>query len=371
MINKVFVFGNMGKLDKLPKSGGQSSARRVMQGFEKEGLKIIPIRRHRAELQSKVGHIFEVGYFAFYDLIKMILKMLLGSRRKSAFMQMTYAGALVPYEFILSFVAKLLGYKCIEYLQGGLVMDTFPRGGGVHKWLFKKNIEMQSLVLFEGFDALKLTESVTKKTKLVYFPSYVFDEKIPVCPPVKPQNEVNFCFFGRLNESKNVLVSIEIFNLFCSRHPELQTSFTLVGGGDNADYLKKISEAINTSPYRNSIHLFGNSPYEFLVQMMQKQHFYLFPTKEKAEGHSNALNEAMSQGVIPIASDYHFNKTVIGEDFLVVKGYDPKNYVDAIECVLNGLDASSLSVKLWNRVKNDFAYSRVNHDVCEQVKHIA
>ena len=61
MINKVFVFGNMGKLDKLPKSGGQSSARRVMQGFEKEGLKIIPIRRHRAELQSKVGHIFEVG----------------------------------------------------------------------------------------------------------------------------------------------------------------------------------------------------------------------------------------------------------------------------------------------------------------------
>lgn len=370
MINRVFVFGNIGKLNRLPKSGGQSSARRVMHGFENENLKIIPIRRHRAELQSKMGHIFEVGYFAFYDMIKMILKILLGNRKESAFMQMTYAGALVPYEFILSFIARLLGYKCIEYLQGGLVMDTFPRGGKLHKWLFKKNIEMQSLVLFEGIDALKLTENVTKKTKLVYFPSYVFDEKIPLNPPKKPKNEVNFCFFGRLNESKNILVSIEIFNLFCARHPEMKTSFTLVGGGDNAGYLKKISEAINESPYKSSICQFGNSPYEFLVQMMQKQHFYLFPTKEKAEGHSNALNEAMSQGVIPVACDFHFNKTVIGEDFLVVKGYNPENYVDVIEFVLKECNMSDLSMKLWNRVRNDFAYSKVNHDICEQVKNI-
>lgn len=360
----------MGKHNQLPKSGGQSSARRVMQGFENEGIKIVPIRRHRAELQSKMGHIFEVGYFAFYDLFKMIVKMILGSRKNAAFMQMTYAGALVPYEIILSFTAKILGYKCIEYLQGGLVMDTFPRGGRLHKWLFKKNIEMQSLVLFEGYEALKLTGNVTKKTKLVYFPSYVFDEKIPLVPPEKPQDEVNFCFFGRLNESKNVLISIEIFNIFCSRHPELKTSLTLVGAGDNAEYLKKISEAIEKAPYKNSIHRFENSPYEFLVEMMQKQHFYLFPTKEKAEGHSNALNEAMSQGVIPIACDYHFNKTVIGEDFLVVKGYDAKDYVSTIENVINNYNMENLSKKLWERVKNNFAYSVVNRHICQEIKNI-
>lgn len=370
MATKLFVFANMGKLDQLPKSGGQSSARRVMDGFKKEGITIVPIRRHRAELQSRLGHVLEVGFFAFYDLTKMFLKMLFGSRKDAAFMQMTYAGALVPYEFVLSSVAKILGYKCTEYLQGGLVMDTYPCGGRLHKWLFKKNIEMQSLVLFEGYDALKLTENVTKKTKLVYFPSYVFDGKIPAAPPKKPQNEVNFCFFGRLNESKNILVSIEIFNLFCDRHPEKKASLTLVGAGDYDTYLKAISKAIEESPYKKTIHRFGNSTYDFLVQMMEKQHFYLFPTKEKAEGHSNALNEAMSQGVIPIACDYHFNKTVIGEEDLVVKGYNPYDYVVAIENIINNRDMEKLSIKLWERVKDKYAYSVVNNRICSEVKKV-
>lgn len=368
MINRLYVFANMGKLDKLPKSGGQSSARRVMEGFKSEGIEIIPIRRHRAELQTKLGHVLEVGYFAFYDLLKMIAKMIFRRRKNAAFMQMTYAGALVPYELILTSVARIMGFKSVEYLQGGLVMDTFPKKGKLHRWMFCKNIEMQEYVCFEGVDALKLTEGVVKNTHLEHFPSYVFDEKIPTLPPIKPKDEINFCFFGRISKAKNVLISIEIFNIFSKRNPEMQTSLTIVGGGDNEQYLHEVSEAIENSPYRDRIKRYGNSSYDFLVEMMQKQHFYLFPTQEKAEGHSNALNEAMSQGVIPIACDYHFNKSVIGEDFLVVKGYEPIDYVKAIEYVLDHVDMEAQSKKLWKRVKDLYSYSKVNKSVCQQLK---
>ena len=368
MVNRIYVFGNMGKLDQLPKSGGQTSARRVMKGFGEEGFEIIPIRRHRAELQSKLGHIFEVGYFAAYDLFKMIAKMIFKRRKNAIFMQMTYAGALVPYELMLTAIARLMGFKCTEYLQGGMMMDTYPKGNAMHKWMYKKNMDLLSAVCFEGYDALTLTEQITNKTRLIYFPSYVFDSKIPPTVPPKPKNAINFCFFGRIGKPKNVLISIEIFNLFSSRHPELQTSLTIVGAGDNKAYLQKVSDAINKSSFKDRILQYGNSPYEFLVDMMQKQHFYLFPTEEKAEGHSNALNEAMSQGVIPIASDYHFNKTVIGEDYLVVKGYDPVNYVKAIEYVLVHVDMDALSKKLWNRVKDLYSYSKVNKSVCQQLE---
>lgn len=370
MIDRLYVFANMGKLDQLPKSGGQTSARRVMKGFQEEGIEIIPIRRHRAELQTKLGHILEVGYFAVYDLLKMLSKMMFKRRKNAAFMQMTYAGALVPYEFILTSVARLMGFKSTEYLQGGMMMDTFPKGGKVHKWLYKKNMEMQSAVFFEGFDALKLTEEVTIKPKLVYLPSYVFDDKIPARVPQKPKDEVNFCFFGRIGKPKNVLISIEIYNLFCASHPEKKTSLTIVGSGENKDYLQKVDDAVKKSSYSSSIKQFGNSPYEFLVEMMQKQHFYLFPTEEKAEGHSNALNEAMSQGVIPIACDYHFNKTVIGEDYLVVNGYDPADYVNVIDNVINNVDMDALSEKLYKRVKEKFAYSLVNKKVCSIIKEL-
>lgn len=164
MVNRLYVFANMGKLDQLPKSGGQTSARRVMQGFKNEGIEIVPIRRHRAELPSKWGHIVEVGYFAVHDLLKMVAKMAFRRRENAIFLQMTYAGELVPYEFFLTLTTRLMGFKCIEYLKGGLVMDTYPKGGRLHKWLFKRNMEMLSAVLFEGYDALRLTEGVTTKT---------------------------------------------------------------------------------------------------------------------------------------------------------------------------------------------------------------
>lgn len=368
MIDRLYVFANMGKLNQLPKSGGQTSARRVMKGFQDNGIEIIPIRRHRAEQQTKIGHILEVGYFAIYDLLKMIAKMSFRRRKNAAFMQMTYAGALVPYEFILTSVVRLMGFKSTEYLQGGMMMDTYPKGSRLHKWLFKKNMEMQSAVCFEGYDALKLVEAVTTKPKLIYLPSYVFDDKIPTHVPKKPKGEINFCFFGRIGKPKNVLIIIEIYNLFCKLHPEVKASLTIVGAGDNKDYLQRVDQAIKNSPYSNTIKQYGNSPYEFLVEMMRNQHFYLFPTEEKAEGHSNALNEAMSQGVIPIACDYHFNKTVIGEDCLVVKGYNPVDYVKVIDNIINNYDMDVLSEKLYKRVKELFAYSKVNTKVCNDLQ---
>lgn len=370
MIDRVFVFGNIGHLDQLPKSGGQSSARRVMKGFRDEGIDIVPIRRHRAEIANKWGHRMEVGYFALHDLIKMIGKMLFCRRRGSAFMQMTYAGALVPYEYILATAAHLLGYKNLLYLQGGMVMDTYPKGGKIHKWLYKHTMDKQSLVLFEGYDALLLTQKVSD-SDLMYFPSYVVDEVIPTKVPIKPANELNLCYFGRMSPVKNPIVSLKVFELLCGRHPDMNIHLTLVGSDViHPDYVKELDTLISQSPYKDHITRKENSPFEYLMEMMQKQHFYLFPTKEKAEGHSNALNEAMSQGLIPVASDYHFNKTIIGDERLVVKGYEPENYADCIDRVLKEGLIQELSEKMWRRVKDNYSYSKVNGSVCNAIKSI-
>ena len=61
MIKKFFVFGNIGKMTELPKSGGQSSARRVMQGLERMGYETVPIVRRRCVLEGKLSliHISE------------------------------------------------------------------------------------------------------------------------------------------------------------------------------------------------------------------------------------------------------------------------------------------------------------------------
>ena len=367
-MQRLFVFANMGFLDQLPKSGGQSSARRVMEGLKEEGIEVVPIRRHRAELEGRWKHQLEVMAFAVIDLFKIMGKMIFGKRKKAAFLHLTYAGTLVPYELLLTFVVRLLGYKSLIYLKGGQVLEGYANGSRLHRWMFKKTMDMQEQVFFEGIESMKLVEGITE-TSLVYFPNFVFDRQIPQMLSQKPKDKINILYFGRIAPDKNVHIGIEIFNLLCEKYDNIH--YTIVGGiGPSKTYGDNIDNLIAESPYRDRIKRIGISSQEFLISLMQNQHFFLFPTQTKAEGHSNSLNEAMSQGLIPIVSDYRFNRSVVGNDLLVVQGYNPKDYADRIEHIITICDMNLLSKQMWQRVKENYAYSVVNKSVCIRLKEI-
>lgn len=370
MINKLYVFSNCGFLDKLPKSGGQTSARRVMDGLKKGGFEVVPIRRHRAELEGKWKHKLEISFFAIWDALKIFSKMLFGNRKNSAFLHLTYAGPLVPYELFLTRMVRFLGYPAMEYLKGGQVMDMYPAGSQKHKAMFKKNMDLQSHVMFEGEASMQLASSVSN-TPMLYFPNYIFDEKIPERCPEKPEGEVNLCYFGRISPDKNVHIGIEAFNILCERHPDWNLHYTIVGGkGKSAAYVDRIEKMIADSPYNERITIVGNSTQSFLIEMMKRQHFFLFPSKEPCEGHSNALNEAMSQGLIPIVSDYHFNRAIVGDDRCVVNDFDSESYVKAIESIVENNQMKEISYYVWEHVKNHFSYSRVNKNIVDTIKQL-
>lgn len=368
MINKIYVFANMGFLDQLPKSGGQTSARRVMDGLRKGGFGVVPIRRHRAELEGKWKHKLEISYFAIYDALKIVAKMIFGDRKHSVFLHLTYAGPLVPYELFLTKMVRFLGYHAMEYLKGGQVMDMYPAGNAKHKAMFKKNMDLQSLAMFEGEVSMNLAASVSD-TKMLYFPNYIFDEKIPAECPKKPEGEIGLCYFGRISPDKNVHIGIEAFNILCERHPDLNLRYTIVGGkGKSAAYVEKVEKMIEHSPYRDRITRVGNSPQEYLINMMQSHHIFLFPSKEPCEGHSNALNEAMSQGLVPVVSDYHFNRAIVNDYRCIVSSFDAVDYADKIEHLILNENMQELSEKMWLRVKTSFAYSVVNDKVCNTIR---
>lgn len=369
MINKLYIFANTGKMHKLPVSGGQTSVRRIIAGFNDEGIDVIPIRRHRAICTSRFGHKMEVLYFAVYDLMKMIFKMLFAHRNNSAFMQVTFAGSLVPYELIRSCVAKCMGYQCVMYLQGGKMMDSLPNGSKLHKWMYKKNADWQEIIMFEGMEALRLTQKFTS-TKLVYFPSYIDDEHIPLQCPQKPSDEWNIMYFGRINKQKNILVIIETFNRVSAMLPDQKIRLTLIGGWDHGNYSLKVDEAIAMSSFRANIERYGLSSFDFIKKKMLTTHFYLFPTATKAEGHSNALNEAMSQGLVPVVSNFHFNASIVGNEKFVVEGYDPQDYAERIVSLIKSGKMESYSHEVWERVKSLYAKSVVLHGVAEQIKNL-
>lgn len=370
MIKKIYVFANIGNLNQLPKSGGQTSARRVMQGFEKSGFKIIPIRRHRAEWEGKYSHKVEVFVFAIIDVLKIVYKMVFAKRQNAAFLHLTYAGPLVPYELFLTKMVKFMGFPVLEYLKGGQVLDYYANGSNIHKKIFKKNIDLQNLIMFEGIQSMKLAESLSK-TRMLYFPNYICDENIPKSISQKTTDEINICYFGRISPDKNVHLGIETFNILCERHPDWKLHYTIVGGkGKSSVYVEKVEQMITSSPHNRKITRIGNSSQDFLISMIQSQHIFLFPSKEPCEGHSNALNEAMSQGLIPIVSDYHFNSTIVGNDLCVVKTFAPEAYADKIEQIVLSGNMKKISEQMWNRVKKYYSYSKVNKRICDAIKQL-
>ena len=187
----------MGHLNQLPKSGGQSSARRVMKGLQESGFEIVPIRRHRAEWEGKWKHQLEVMTFAVIDLLKIVAKIASGSRTDAVFLHLTYAGPLVPYELIITRVVKFFGYKSMIYLKGGQVLDYYKNGSERHRSLFKKTMDLQTKVFFEGMESLKLVKGISH-TLVVYFPNYISDDHILGEIPHKPQDRVNIIYFGRI-----------------------------------------------------------------------------------------------------------------------------------------------------------------------------
>ena len=167
MIKKFYVFGNIGKMSETPKSGGQSSARRVIKGLEDMGYKMTPIVRRRCVMEGCLIHFLETQSFAVIDLCKIIGHIMFGNRRNSAFLMLTYGGKLAPYELIITSVVRMLGYKSVTYMKGGQFMDFYNRGSKFYRWIVKKNMDLQAQAWFEGMPSLEIVKKIIAVGPLV------------------------------------------------------------------------------------------------------------------------------------------------------------------------------------------------------------
>lgn len=366
MMKKFFVFGNIGKMSEVPKSGGQSSARRVIKGLENMGYEMEPIVRRRCVMEGKLIHFLETQSFAIIDLVKIIKHILFGNRKRSTFLMLTYGGKLAPYELIITLVVRMLGYKSVTYMKGGQFMDFYNRGSKFYRWIVKKNMDMQTQVWFEGTPSLDIVKRISN-THLVYYPNYVVEENVANVVSERPKDRINLCYFGRVTPEKNVDVVIKAFDMLCKKYDDV--FLTIIGGsGFSKEYVKDIDAMIDNSPYKSHIVRKGLTPFAEIKEIMQSQHFFVFPSKERCEGHSNSLNEAMAQGLVPIVSDYHFNRAIVGDDRLIVDGYEPKAYAEKIDWLRNNCDMRALSLQMRDRVRDNFSFDIVNNRIYEELK---
>ena len=78
----------------------------------------------------------------------------------------------------------------------------------------------------------------------------------------------------------------------------------------------------------------------------------------------------MGQGLVPIVSDYHFNRDIVGDDRLAVNGWEPQDYADRIAHIRETCDLQEIAVKMRNRVMENYSREVVNKRLFEELKKI-
>lgn len=349
---RIYLFGTFGDLNGMPMGGGQTSARRIWHNLEKLGYTVEIVNRHRFSGPKNIVQRIKTIAGMIYDIAYWYCKLLFSSRKDTLAMAIGYGGVMAPLDSFIMRITKILSYKSVFYLKGGGTEKMYEDGSERNRCLFKRSLLNSDLVLTEGETNVDLVNRVTNgSVKTCYMPNYIEEGFFPTEYPAKPDNEFNILYFGRIDESKNVKLIVEVFNLVAIKYP--QATLTVVGK-QGTKYANEVDAMIAASPYKNRITRIGHSSHDDLAKIMRNQHLFLFPSNEDREGHSNSLNEAMAWGIVPVVSSNNFLPSIVGDKSLVVDSYDAEDYASIISYLVDNELLGQKSKQMYQRVSNNF-----------------
>lgn len=197
---------------------------------------------------------------------------------------------------------------------------------------------------------------IERTCPLKYTVGPVWDDKKklfnPIAHKIKPkpyQERSGFMFAGRLEIIKNVDRLIQIY----AKLPEtiqLEHHFYIAGYGTQENYLKNLVKQLRLNNY---VHFLGNLPNEKLIEEDSKRKILIMASTQ--EGLPTAIAEALSVGV-PVVSTNPGDIGIVLKNnyngFIFPLDFEDKDYIKAIETILNDYNRFSKSAKESSKIFN-------------------
>ena len=133
-----------------------------------------------------------------------------------------------------------------------------------------------------------------------------------------------------------------------------QAKLDLIGGYAD-EYMHRLKSCEKSEQIPNGTVIYHHAqPLSYITERLKCAHYFVFPSQEKKEGHSNSLTEAMAYGVVPIVSKAGFNESICGDPKLVVSEFSPQGFANRIMDIEKSGKWDSLSQFVYNRVIERF-----------------
>lgn len=357
MQKQIIFYAPIGKGTPPERIGGaEAGCLKTMSIYKNAGIAVIHLDRP----VSKGGII---RYLILMALVPIKLLFLLLFHPNAVVHVVGFYHRTITQEKLLVSMSKLLGHKVIyEPRNGSMVASYFASPEGYQRKMQYLLIK-PDVVLCQG---LEYVDMIKKEFGLdrSYYPNYIMDEFI------KPNNlnrgnNLKLLYFGRIVAEKNVDVVIEAASILKSMGYNIRLDII---GGCKDDYRKVLDNVIKKENLQDYVIFHGRKPFAYIAEILRTTHYYIFPSAEANEGHSNSLTEAMGCGVVPIVSTAGFNVSICGQDELVANEITPEAFANIVDSIEKDGKWQEFSNKCYERVMNNYTQKIVSKKLISYVE---
>lgn len=366
MTPRIYFFANFGDWKQQPYGGGEIGNRRTLEMMRQAGYDVCLIEKYNRIFKHTWKDAFLIVSLMVGNIIKFFCILLLGRRKNSVVHIAGFYGSTICFERVLVGISHLLGYRTIYEMRGGGATFYYSEGAKIYRHVFETTIRRADYIFSQGQENKPLIDIIAPEKHFFYYPNCVMKAFYPNIYPNKPIDRINLLYFGRISKQKNVDIVIDTFDLLAPMNDNIYLD--IIGNCTEPAYAKEIKMRVDASKYNSRIVLHPACNHEKLKEYLSNKHFFIFPTAEPREGHSNALTEAMSWGLIPITTDIGFNRTIVGNDKLIVKQLTPESFATAVTSIIESEKISEFSKQVYQRIQNNYTEEIVYNKLKDEYK---
>ena len=269
----------------------------------------------------------------------------------------------VYLEWLILSTGKMLKHKTIYEARNGRLIKAYEDYGKRYKRFMDSILKKADVIFAQGFEYIDfIKQSIGKQA--VYTPNYVMNRSLLPYEGARPFDTIKLLYFGRVSESKNIDVVLMVARELENRGYKTET--TIIGGYQE-NYKMRLDELIQKIKLEN-VRFLGQQQFEVIRDELQRAHFFIFPSQEKMEGHSNSLTEAMTFGVVPIVSTAGFNASIVSQMSLVVDSMNPTEYASRIVNIIEKGQWKMYSEYVYNRIKENYTEDIVRNAILNAIE---
>lgn len=331
--------------------GGEKGCRRTQEILTNAGYKLNTVDKPVMGKGAKQYILMAIkAYF------KIIISLL--SNKNAILYVVGFYEKNVYLEWLILSTGKTLKHKVIYEARNGRLIKAYEDYGKRYKCFMDSILKKADVIFAQGLEYIAYIKQSFGK-QAVYTPNYVMNRSLLPYEGDRPLDTIRLLYFGRVSESKNIDVVLKVAGELVRRGHRTET--TIIGGYQE-DYKKRLDDLAQKLKLGN-VRFLGQQQFEVIRDELQRAHFFIFPSQEKMEGHSNSLTEAMTFGVVPIVSTAGFNASIVSKSELVVADIDYHKYADVVDQIIKDGTWCEYSRFVYERVKENYTEDRVRENI--------